>query len=409
MTSSTPGKTSSKPEKTAAVASVSSVGIVWSVPVHRQQQTESGPISAPPPAPEVDGAPLVSLEGVSKTFGSVIAVHPLSLAVHRGDFLAILGPSGCGKTTLLRMIGGFIEPTAGVIRIGGRDVTRIGPDQRPTNMVFQGYGLFPHMSVRQNIAYGLRIARHSEAEIKARVEETVGLVRLEGLEDRPVTQLSGGQAQRVALARALIMRPSVLLLDEPLAALDLKLRKAVQEELRRIHRSIGGTFVFVTHDQDEAMALSNRIVVMEGGRVVQQGSAEEIYDAPQSRFVSTFIGEANLFPATCQGGKAHSELLGSFDTDLADGASVIVVRPQTMHVRPASGSGVDLGGKRVAVRGRLVDSVFMGAMVKYQIMLPAGSHVTVLSPDKAQRRDLASGEDVIVSWPESGQRIVPDA
>ena len=277
------------------------------------------------PPPHAIGVPLVALEGVSRQFGPVTAVHPLSLEIRRGDFLAILGPSGCGKTTLLRMIGGFIEPSSGVIRMEGQDVTRLGPDKRPTNMVFQGYGLFPHMSVRQNIAYGLRIARHSEAEIATRVAEIIGLVHLDGFEDRPVTQLSGGQAQRVALARALVMRPAVLLLDEPLAALDLKLRKTVQVELRRIHRSIGGTFVFVTHDQDEAMALSNRIVVMEGGRLVQQGTAEEIYDAPRNRFVSTFIGEANLFPATCLGGVVRSELPDSFDAEVRDGPAVIVV------------------------------------------------------------------------------------
>ena len=354
-------------------------------------------------------APLVALEGVSTQFGSLTAVHPLTLKIGRGDFLAILGPSGCGKTTLLRMIGGFIEPSSGTIRMEGRDVTRLGPDKRPCNMVFQGYGLFPHMSVRQNIAYGLRVAKRPQAEIASRVAEIVGLVHLEGLEDRPVTQLSGGQAQRVALARALVMRPAVLLLDEPLAALDLKLRKAVQEELRRIHRSIGGTFVFVTHDQDEAMALSNRIVVMESGRVVQQGTAEEIYDAPQSRFVSTFIGEANLFPATCRGGKAHSETLGSFEAALPDGPAVIVVRPQAMQVRPAKMAGATNGPRSIAVPGRLADSVFMGAMVKYDVTLASGQQIAVLSPDKARRHDVAVGDQVVVSWPAGDQRIVADA
>lgn len=361
------------------------------------------------PSHRAASVPLVELAGLSKRFGALTAVRPLSLEIHRGDFLAILGPSGCGKTTLLRMIGGFIEPSSGTIRMDGTDVTRLGPDKRPTNMVFQGYGLFPHMTVRQNIAYGLRIARHGEAEIAARAAEAVSLVHLDGLEDRPVIQLSGGQSQRVALARALVMRPAVLLLDEPLAALDLKLRKAVQEELRRIHRSIGGTFVFVTHDQDEAMALANRVVVMEAGRVVQEGTAEEIYDAPQSRFVSTFIGEANLFPAVCHGGIVGSELLGSFRADLPDGPAVIVVRPQAMQVRSASMRLPAGAGESVAVSGRLVDSVFMGAMVKYDVALASGSHVTVLSPDKLQRHHLSIGEEVVVSWPVSGQRIVPDA
>ena len=361
------------------------------------------------PPPHAIGVPLVALEGVSRRFGPVTAVHPLSLEIRRGDFLAILGPSGCGKTTLLRMIGGFIEPSSGVIRMEGRDVTHLGPDKRPTNMVFQGYGLFPHMSVRQNIAYGLRIARQSEAEIATRVAEIVGLVHLDGFEDRPVTQLSGGQAQRVALARALVMRPAVLLLDEPLAALDLKLRKTVQEELRRIHRSIGGTFVFVTHDQDEAMALSNRIVVMEGGRVVQQGTAEEIYDAPQNRFVSTFIGEANLFSATCLGGVIRSELPGSFDADVRDGPAVIVIRPQAMLVRPAAIAAADASGDRVSVRGKIADSIFMGAMVKYEVALPSGRQLTVLSPDKVRRQSMTIGDDVVVSWLVRDQHIVPDA
>ena len=239
--------------------------------------------------------PLVRLRNVSKTYGDVVAVRPLHLEIDRGDFVAILGPSGCGKTTLLRIIGGFVMPTTGSVEIGGIDVTRLGPEKRPTNMVFQGYGLFPHMSVRQNIAYGLRIAARPRPEIDQAVGEMLSLVRLGELADRSIHELSGGQQQRVALARALIMRPQVLLLDEPLAALDLKLRHAMQEELRRIHQEIGGTFVFVTHDQGEALALANRIAVMEAGELVQQGDAEEIYARPRTRFVSTFIGEANIF------------------------------------------------------------------------------------------------------------------
>jgi ABC-type Fe3+/spermidine/putrescine transport system ATPase subunit len=389
------------------LVSVSSAGVMWPVPADDEQGAFRS--SKSELVPGTPSAALVALESVSKKFGRMTAVHPLSLEIHRGDFLAILGPSGCGKTTLLRMIGGFIEPSSGTIRMEGIDVTRLGPDKRPTNMVFQGYGLFPHMSVRQNIAYGLRIARHSEAEIAAHVAEAVSLVHLDGLENRSVTQLSGGQAQRVALARALVMRPAVLLLDEPLAALDLKLRKTVQEELRRIHRSIGGTFVFVTHDQDEAMALSNRVVVMEAGRIVQEGTAEEIYEAPQNRFVSTFIGEANLFPAMCRAGVAETELLGSFHADLPDGPAVIVVRPQAMQVWPVLARPAEPAGQAVAVCGRLADSVFMGAMVKYDVVLPSGSHVTVLSPDRSQRHHLAIGDEVVVSWPASGQRIVLDA
>ena len=223
---------------------------------------------------------LVKVSDLTKSFGPVVAVHPLDLEIRAGDFIAILGPSGCGKTTLLRMLGGFEMPTAGRIEIAGKDVTRIGPEKRPTNMVFQGYGLFPHMTVRQNVAYGLKLQGVATSEMKQRVDEMLQLVHLDQMADRPVQKLSGGQQQRVALARALVMRPAVLLLDEPLGALDLKLRKEMQAELRRIHRSLGGTFVFVTHDQEEALGLANRIAVMEGGRIVQEGGPQEIDSAP---------------------------------------------------------------------------------------------------------------------------------
>ncbi len=241
-------------------------------------------------------APLLRLRGLSKVFGATAAVEPLDLDIYPKDFVAMLGPSGCGKTTLLRMIGGFVAPTTGTIEIAGADVTGLGPEKRPTNMVFQGYGLFPHMNVAQNIGYGLRLQKMPKNEIDRRVNEAIALVQLADLARRGTEQLSGGQQQRVALARALVMRPKVLLLDEPLAALDLKLRQAMQEELRRIHHEIGGTFVFVTHDQSEALALANRIAVMREGRLEQVGTAQEIYDRPKTRFVSTFIGEANLLP-----------------------------------------------------------------------------------------------------------------
>src|SRR5262245_33076457 len=212
-------------------------------------------------------SPLLRLSGLSKTFGPVAAVEKLDLDVAAGDFCAILGPSGCGKSTLLRMIAGFIEPSTGSIAIDGRDVTRLGPEKRPTNMVFQSYGLFPHLTVAENIGFGLTLQKLPRDEIARRVSEALRLVRLDQFGDRTIDRLSGGQQQRVALARALIMRPKVLLLDEPLAALDLKLRHQMQEELRRIHNEIGGTFIFVTHDQGEAFALANLVAVMNQGRV----------------------------------------------------------------------------------------------------------------------------------------------
>ena len=386
--------------------------IVLDFKLKRNTGTTPLSVSSVEPGPESSVSSLVVLDGISKQFGSLLAVHPLSLEIRRGDFLAILGPSGCGKTTLLRMIAGFIEPDHGTIRMEGRDVTRLGPDKRPSNMVFQGYGLFPHMTVKQNVAYGLRVARRPEAEISERVAETLALVHLEALAERSVMQLSGGQAQRVALARALVMKPAVLLLDEPLAALDLKLRRMVQEELRRIHASIGGTFVFVTHDQEEAMALANRIVVMEAGSIIQEGTSEQIYDRPQSRFVSTFIGEANLFSGECRNGLISSDIGPTFAAEATDGPVAIVVRPQVMKLHPAGPQHLSDpqpdGEADFRMHGRLGDAVFLGTYVKYSVTLDNDAIVTVLAPDRTLRRDLAVGDDVVVTWSAADQRIVSD-
>jgi ABC-type Fe3+/spermidine/putrescine transport system ATPase subunit len=302
------------------------------------------------------GAPLVRLKGIAKSYGNVAAVKRLDLEIRRGDFLAILGPSGCGKTTLLRIIGGFVAPSTGTVEIDGADMTRLGPEKRPTNTVFQGYGLFPHMSVRQNIAYGLTTAKRPRDEIARRVDEAIGLVRLGEFVERAIDQLSGGQQQRVALARALIMRPRVLLLDEPLAALDLKLRQAMQEELRRIHQEIGGTFVFVTHDQGEALGLANRIAVMDQGVIVQQGGPEEIYAAPKTRFVSTFIGEANVFQGTRTGGTVALAAGANFQASGPDGPVTAVVRHHGRRARGRHRAGRQVGrrhfpGRLRALRG----------------------------------------------------------
>jgi ABC-type Fe3+/spermidine/putrescine transport system ATPase subunit len=345
--------------------------------------------------------PLVKLFDVSKTFGDVVAVRPLRLEISRGDFLAILGPSGCGKTTLLRILGGFVTPTTGSVEIAGVDVTRLGPEKRPTNMVFQGYGLFPHMSVRQNIGYGLRIAARLRPEIDRAVDEMLNLVRLESVADRSVDELSGGQQQRVALARALIMRPRVLLLDEPLAALDLKLRHAMQEELRRIHHEIGGTFVFVTHDQGEALALANRIAVMEAGELVQQGDAEEIYARPRTRFVSTFIGEANIFEGQRRGGivefaDVHVPSAGP------NGSVIVVVRPEDVNLKAQRIAG------QVTLRGSLADAVYLGAFVRYRIDLPGGHRLIATSTDRAVRENLSVGDAVWCGWSLEHQNIIEE-
>lgn len=310
-------------------------------------------------------ASLLRLSGVSKRFGSVTAVHPLDLAIAAGDFLAILGPSGCGKTTLLRMLGGLETPSTGRIEIAGLDVTALGPEKRPTNMVFQGYGLFPHMNVRQNVAYGLKLRRTGKAELDRRVADMLDLVRLGDFSERPVQALSGGQQQRVALARALVMRPAVLLLDEPLAALDLKLRKAMQAELRRIHRSLGGTFVFVTHDQEEALGLASRIVVMEAGRVIQEGGPETIYRQPASRFVSTFIGEANLIEGMRADGRISLACGGTFASPGKDGPVSVMVRPEAVRL--------DL---QPIVTGTVSDRVFLGPFTKVLIRLANGTEIT---------------------------------
>jgi spermidine/putrescine transport system ATP-binding protein len=236
----------------------------------------------------------VEARRVSKRFGEVLALDDVSLEIHEGDFFALLGPSGCGKTTLLRIVGGFENPTSGEILIGGKSVLGEPPYLRPTNMIFQHLALFPHMSVFENIAFGLKMKREDGAAIQRKVHDVLRLVRLQGFESRGIDQLSGGQKQRVAMARALVNGPSVLLLDEPLGALDLQLRLQMHDELRRLHRDLGSTFIFVTHDQAEAITLANRIAVMNAGRVLQIGSPEEIYNSPQTRFVAQFIGQSNL-------------------------------------------------------------------------------------------------------------------
>ncbi len=347
--------------------------------------------------------PMVRLRGVAKRFGALDAVQPLDLDIHRGDFLAILGPSGCGKTTLLRVIGGFLAPSRGTIEIDGVDVTRLGPERRPTNMVFQGYGLFPHMNVRQNISYGLRLAKLARPEIDRRVGEIAALGRIEDLLDREVHRLSGGQQQRVALARALVMRPKVLLLDEPLAALDLKLRQTMQEELRRLHREIGGTFVFVTHDQGEALGLANRIAVMEAGRIVQEGTPEDIYGAPRTRFVSTFIGEANMIPGHRRDGMIELAAGAMFQAPGPDGPVTIMIRPQLVRV------GMDKPTGDVMVSGRLEDAVFLGPYVRYRVRLDNGAGIDAHDADARRRIGLEIGARVHAAWTLADQRIIDDS
>ena len=340
----------------------------------------------------------VRLRGLSRSFGAVAAVHPIDLDIPRGDFLAILGPSGCGKTTLLRMMGGFVEPTTGRIEVNGSDITHLGPEHRPINMVFQGYGLFPHMNARQNVGYGLRLKKLGRAAIARKVSDAMALVRLDGYEDHMPAQLSGGQQQRVALARALVMDPQVLLLDEPLAALDLKLRQAMQEELRRIHRTIGGTFVFVTHDQGEALGLANRIAVMKDGRIEQLGTPEEIYLRPATHFIAGFIGEANLLKAELKGGQIVAACGIATAHVGPDGPVTLVVRPESVR-RLA-----DAGHADIELAGTVEEVVFLGAHVKYVLALPGGEKLRVREP--VERARVSLGETMRVGWSKSTQRVL---
>ena len=287
------------------------------------------------------------------------------------------------------MIGGFVQPTAGRVIIQGRDVTLLGPERRPTNMVFQGYGLFPHMTVQQNIAYGLRIAGLSRQVIETRLTEVMRLVRLEALSERSISQLSGGQQQRVALARALVMRPPVLLLDEPLAALDLKLRQAMQEELRRIHAEIGGTFVFVTHDQGEAMSLANRVAVMNEGHLLQVGSPEDIYGRPKSEFVATFIGEANLFPGERLSDVVQLRSGPRFVAGGRAGEVTVVVRPEAMAIDPPPDPNW------ATVRGTVADRVFLGPTVRITVHLADGARILVQAGDPSTVARYDVGAEVI--------------
>lgn len=349
--------------------------------------------------PVVPPVPLLRLRELSKAYGPVTAVAPLDLDIYPRDFVAMLGPSGCGKTTLLRMIGGFIAPSSGTIEIEGSDVTELGPELRPTNMVFQGYGLFPHMNVAQNIGYGLRLQKKSKSEIADRVGEILKLVQLTDLASRTTEELSGGQQQRVALARALILRPKVLLLDEPLAALDLKLRHAMQDELRRIHHEIGGTFVFVTHDQGEALALANRIAVMREGRLEQVGTAQEIYGSPSTRFVSTFIGEANLFDGRRAAG--HVTIAGGdpFADAGPDGDVAVVVRPEDLRIlAPRAAADFRLAAK-------VNDAIFLGTHIRYKLTIGGGRDVIIHArPQKGTMLDI--GTPIHIGWDRQNQRVV---
>jgi ABC-type Fe3+/spermidine/putrescine transport system ATPase subunit len=316
-----------------------------------------------------DGDVTLELEGITHRYGDVTALDDVSLDIRAHELITLLGPSGCGKTTLLRILGGFIRPTEGRVVLGGRDVTRVPPHKRPVNMVFQRSTLFPHLDVFGNVAFGLRVAKVPKPEVGQRVAEALALVRLSGYERRQAHELSGGQMQRVALARALVNRPRVLLLDEPLSALDLKIRLEMEEELRRVHRETGATFVYVTHDQREALSLSDRIVVFDQGRIEQLGTPDEIYSAPASPFAARFVGDANVLPVEVVGhggGRAAVTLAGQSlsvpcEPGVATGEAWLVLRPEVVRVTEGDGSGLS---------GTVRDLAFHGSGFRYRVEVP---------------------------------------
>ncbi len=345
-----------------------------------------------------ESQPQVELIGVERQFGPVRAVHDVSLAIERGEFFSLLGPSGCGKTTTLRMIGGFEIPSRGQVWIGGVDVTNVPANRRPTNMVFQQLALFPHLTVFENVAFGLRLRRMPGDEIRRRVRDALALVNLQGFDERPATQLSGGQQQRVALARALVNEPAVLLLDEPLAALDLKLRTQMQAELKALQQRLGMTFIFVTHDQTEAFAMSDRIALMNAGRIEQVGPPRELYERPASRFTALFMGDTNLIEGrvTPDGNGlvidgTNIVVAASIDGLAPGSPAAVSLRPEHLEIRvgdPAAG--------RLA--GTVTSAVFQGPLIKVGIEAGGNLRLQALVVNTRMAAGLAPGAAVGLTW-----------
>jgi spermidine/putrescine transport system ATP-binding protein len=373
-------------------------------------QTELAP-NVPTRPPASGTLPAIELVGVNKHFPSgaaeVVAVEDVDLAVGAGEFFSLLGPSGCGKTTTLRMLAGFEEPTSGRILLYGKDMVGVPPYRRDVNMVFQHYALFPHMSVYDNIAFGLRHKKVAKDEIQRRVADALRLVELEGREQRRPRQLSGGQQQRVALARALVNRPRALLLDEPLGALDLKLRRAMQLELKRIQREVGITFVYVTHDQEEALTMSDRLAVMNAGRIEQLGTPRELYERPATRFVANFLGTSNILGGRLESAGDGWRLagLGAGERVLVHGEGLrsgqeveIVVRPEKMALHADSEPPPD---GQCALRCTVAEVVYLGTSTNYSVVTDGGTQVSVYRQNAAvvPGGELAVGQVGWLSWP----------
>jgi putative spermidine/putrescine transport system ATP-binding protein len=347
----------------------------------------------------------LELEALSKHFGHTIAVRDVSLAVGDGEFVVLLGPSGCGKTTTLRMIAGFVTPTGGRVRLGGQDVTGLPPWKRNTGMVFQSYALFPHLTVAQNVAFGLQMRKVPKLDIAPRVAEALRLVRLQGLSERLPRQLSGGQQQRVALARALVIRPDALLLDEPLSNLDAKLRETVRVEIRELQRQLGITTVMVTHDQEEALIMADRLVVMSDGAVRQIGTQQELYERPADRFVAGFVGRSNLLPGkVVQPGRFETAggLSIACTASGAPGPAVMALRPERLVVGPATGT-LD---NRLSGTVDLVS--YLGASIDVRVRLSSGDRVVVSQPNRADGQTPKEGDAIEVGWSREAAVVVPD-
>ncbi|MFB7312720.1 ABC transporter ATP-binding protein [Streptomyces sp. NPDC056192] len=356
-----------------------------------QQQTEGGD---------------VRLTGISKTYGSFAAVQPLDLTVPQGSFFALLGASGCGKTTTLRMIAGLEEATTGTISLGGRDITDLPPYKRPVNTVFQSYALFPHLDITENVAFGLR--RRGIKSVKKQVDDMLELVQLGDFAKRKPHQLSGGQQQRVAVARALINHPQVLLLDEPLGALDLKLRRQMQLELKRIQTEVGITFIHVTHDQEEAMTMADTVAVMNAGRVEQLGAPADLYENPKTTFVANFLGTSNLIEGEITesgtdilvgaGGSTLRLPAGRCSAPTARGGRILVgIRPEKISLASA-GEADTIAAGRNRVTGRIVDSSFIGVSTQYVVESPAGKALQVYEQNVGHRAGLTRGAEVVLHW-----------
>jgi len=378
----------------------------------REQRPASAERSEFEPWKDPSAVPLIRFQNVTRRYGDVTAIDGLSLDIYEREFFALLGPSGCGKTTLMRMLAGFETPTEGRVLLGGQDLAGVPPYRRPVNIMFQSYALFPHMSVADNIAFGLRQEGLPRAEIAERVAGMVRLVHLEGMERRKPDQLSGGQRQRVALARALAKRPKVLLLDEPLAALDKKLREKTQFELMEIQATLGTTFMIVTHDQEEAMTVADRIAVMDHGRIVQMGTPTEIYEQPASRYVAEFVGDVNLIEAAVTGrdgsavlleaGAVGAPLRAMVAENIVPGSAIaLALRPEKIRItvrKPGEAA------ENVA-RGTVMGIAYLGDLSIYQVRLESGQVVKAARPTvtRVAEQPIARGDKVFLSWtPEAG-------